>query len=158
MLFGTKHEWAESNPIFRAVSAPYCVFNTFEIMSFTIFYILETEFEVEEGGTLGRLFLIESLERVLEMLIDPKTIKHRLFIFVPGRYNQSGSCSVHRIRRIYQGLKEEHWGIYIFECTDRTVSNNEATRKLSDNDVIRVYPFFPRQRKKKDDLRGGSRS
>jgi hypothetical protein len=148
MLFGAKHEWAESDPIVRAVSAPYFIFDTFEIMNFTIFYILEIMLEVEDGCTLGRLFLIEDLERVAEILADPKTKKHRLFIFVPDRYNQSGSYSVHRVQRIYKGRIEEHWGIYIFECTDRTLNNDEAARKLSGNDVICVYPFFHRQKKK----------
>jgi hypothetical protein len=151
MLFGTKVEWAESNPIFRAVSAPYSIFDTFEIMYFSIFYILETQLEVEEGVTLGRLFLIENFERVLEILSDPKTKKHSLLIFVPGRYNEIGSCSIHKVKKIYQGVKEEHWGIYTFECTDRKFSSNNDANSLSEKDVICIYPLISGRKKRKAD-------
>ena len=147
MLFGAKHEWAESDPIVRAVSAPYFIFDTFEIMSFRIFYILEVEFESEEGVILGRLFLIDCLERVFELLNDSKTKNHRLFVFDPRRHNESGGCSTHRVKRIFEGVKEEHWGIFIFECTDRTVNSNDVAESLSENDVICVYPLMSGRRK-----------
>jgi hypothetical protein len=148
MLFGTKVEWAESNPLLRAVTAPYYIVDTFEIMSFSIFYILEIQFEEEENVLLGRLFIIEGLERVFEILNDPKTRKHRLSIFVPGGYNQSGSSSIHRVKKIYHGLKEENWRVHIFKCTDRIVSDDEGYKKLSDGDLICVYPFSIRRKGK----------
>ena len=88
MIFGTKAEWKDTNPVILAVHSPYFIFDTFEIMSFRIFYILEVEFESEEGVILGRLFLIDCLERVFELLNDSKTKNHRLFVFDPRRHNE----------------------------------------------------------------------
>jgi hypothetical protein len=151
MIFGTKAEWEDTDPVTQVVHSPYCIFDTFEIMIFDIFYILEVKFEAEDGVILGRLFFIENLERVLEILNEPKTKRHRLSVFVPQRYNQSGSCSTHRVKKIYQGIKKEHWGIYIFECTDRTVNRNDLAKSLSENDVICVYPLMSGGRKRRTD-------
>jgi hypothetical protein len=153
MLFGTKVEWAISNPIIRAVSAPYAIFDTFEIMSSSIFYILEIQFIPEEGGSLGRWFMIEDFERVFQILNDPRTKRHHLQIFVPGRFNPTGRCSIDTVNSIYQGINEEHWGTFIFECSDRKISNIEG-KVLPQIDTIQIYPLT---RKKKPVVRERSK-